>query len=65
MHLKDNVATSNGGSLYNNGTMTLDLWSADWKIAAGHRIGVAQHGHHLAHDGVVVAALERAERLVP
>jgi uncharacterized protein len=26
--------------IYGNGPVGLDLWSADWKIAAGHRIGV-------------------------
>jgi predicted acyl esterase len=26
--------------IYGNGPLELDLWSADWKIAPGHRIGV-------------------------
>ncbi len=29
-----------GHLIYNNGEVPLDLWSADWKIAAGHRIGI-------------------------
>jgi uncharacterized protein len=28
------------GSLVKDGKLSLDLWSADWKLAAGHRIGV-------------------------
>jgi hypothetical protein len=28
------------GSLLKDGHLSLDLWSADWKVAAGHRIGV-------------------------
>jgi hypothetical protein len=29
-----------GHLIYTSGQVPLDLWSADWKIPAGHRIGV-------------------------
>jgi predicted acyl esterase len=32
--------TRQGHLLPRNGAYTLDLWSADWKIPAGHRVGV-------------------------
>ena len=34
------LITRQGHLVRNNGTLTLDLWSADWKLPAGHRIGV-------------------------
>ena len=37
---KGPLITRQGHMIRNNGTLTLDLWSADWKIPAGHRIGV-------------------------
>ncbi len=39
--------------IYGNGQIPLDLWSADWKIPAGHRIGIkvtdANTDHWLLH----------------
>ena len=34
------LITRQGHMVYASGRLTLDLWSADWKIPAGHRIGV-------------------------
>src|SRR4051794_24843108 len=34
------LITRQGHLIRQNGTIDLDLWSADWKIPAGHRIGV-------------------------
>lgn len=34
------LITRQGHLVRNSGTVDLDLWSADWKVAAGHRIGV-------------------------
>ena len=34
------LITRQGHMIYNSGDVPLDLWSADWKIAAGHRIGI-------------------------
>jgi uncharacterized protein len=34
------LITRQGHLIYTSGPVTLDLWSADWKIAAGHRIAV-------------------------
>jgi hypothetical protein len=34
------LITRQGHMIYESGQITLDLWSADWKIPAGHRIGV-------------------------
>jgi uncharacterized protein len=34
------LITRQGHLLRSSGPVTLDLWSADWKIPAGHRIGV-------------------------
>ena len=34
------LITRQGHMIYTNGEVPLDLWSADWKIPAGHRIGV-------------------------
>ena len=34
------LITRQGHMIYNNGEIPLDLWSADWKISAGHRIAV-------------------------
>jgi predicted acyl esterase len=34
------LITRQGHMIYNNGEVPLNLWSADWKILAGHRIGV-------------------------
>ena len=34
------LITRQGHMIYGNGQIPLDLWSADWKIPAGHRIGV-------------------------
>jgi hypothetical protein len=34
------LITRQGFLARNSGAHTLDLWSADWKIAAGHRIAV-------------------------
>ena len=34
------LITRQGHLVRGDGTLTLDLWSADWKIAKGHRIGV-------------------------
>jgi putative CocE/NonD family hydrolase len=34
------VITRQGHLIRQDGKVTLDLWSADWKLAAGHRIGV-------------------------
>jgi len=34
------LITRQGHLIYENGRIPLDLWSADWKIAAGHRIGI-------------------------
>jgi hypothetical protein len=34
------LITRQGHMIYGNGEIPLDLWSADWKIRAGHRIGV-------------------------
>ncbi len=38
--LEGPLVTRQGHLIRENGTLTLDLWSADWKIAPGHRIGV-------------------------
>ena len=37
---KGPLITRQGHLIRNNGELRLDLWSADWKIAKGHRIGV-------------------------
>jgi uncharacterized protein len=34
------LITRQGHLIRSSGSITLDLWSADWKLAAGHRIGV-------------------------
>jgi predicted acyl esterase len=34
------LITRQGHMIYNNGEVPLTLWSADWKVLAGHRIGV-------------------------
>jgi uncharacterized protein len=34
------LITRQGHLIRSNGPITLDLWSADWKLAAGHRIAV-------------------------
>jgi hypothetical protein len=34
------LITRQGHMIYGSGQIPLDLWSADWKIPAGHRIGV-------------------------
>jgi predicted acyl esterase len=34
------LITRQGHLIRSSGPITLDLWSADWKLAAGHRIGV-------------------------
>ncbi len=34
------LITRQGYLIRKSGPITLDLWSADWKLAAGHRIGV-------------------------
>ena len=34
------LITRQGHMIYTSGEVPLDLWSADWKIPAGHRIGV-------------------------
>ena len=34
------LITRQGHLIRKSGTIDLDLWSADWKIPAGHRIGV-------------------------
>jgi predicted acyl esterase len=34
------LITRQGHLIRSSGPVTLDLWSADWKLAAGHRIGV-------------------------
>ena len=34
------LITRQGHMIYASGEVPLDLWSADWKIPAGHRIGV-------------------------
>jgi hypothetical protein len=34
------LITRQGYLIRSSGPITLDLWSADWKLAAGHRIGV-------------------------
>jgi predicted acyl esterase len=34
------LITRQGHMVYSSGRLTLDLWSADWKLPAGHRIGV-------------------------
>src|SRR5215208_2575628 len=34
------LITRQGHMIYSSGKIPLDLWSADWKIPAGHRIGV-------------------------
>jgi hypothetical protein len=34
------LITRQGHMIYGNGQIPLDLWSADWKVAAGHRIGI-------------------------
>ena len=34
------LITRQGHLIRSSGEMTLDLWSADWKLPAGHRIGV-------------------------
>jgi predicted acyl esterase len=34
------LITRQGHLIRRNGTIDMDLWSADWKIAAGHRIGI-------------------------
>jgi len=34
------LITRQGHMVHTSGRLTLDLWSADWKIPAGHRIGV-------------------------
>ena len=34
------LVTRQGHMVYSSGRIRLDLWSADWKIPAGHRIGV-------------------------
>jgi uncharacterized protein len=34
------LITRQGHMIHNSGQIPLDLWSADWKIAAGHRIAV-------------------------
>ncbi len=34
------MVTRQGHLVRNDGKLTLDLWSADWKVAKGHRIGV-------------------------
>jgi uncharacterized protein len=34
------LITRQGHMVHTSGQITLDLWSADWKIPAGHRIGV-------------------------
>ncbi len=34
------LVTRQGHLVRQDGTLTLDLWSADWKVAKGHRIGV-------------------------
>lgn len=34
------LITRQAHMIYTNGPVDLDLWSADWKIPAGHRIGV-------------------------
>jgi uncharacterized protein len=34
------LITRQGHMIHNNGELRLDLWSADWKIPAGHRIAV-------------------------
>jgi predicted acyl esterase len=34
------LITRQGHMIYGNGAVPLKLWSADWKILAGHRIGV-------------------------
>ena len=34
------LITRQGHLIRAGGLVTLDLWSADWKLAAGHRIGV-------------------------
>ena len=37
---KGPLITRQASLIRNNGAITLDLWSADWKIPAGHRIAV-------------------------
>jgi predicted acyl esterase len=34
------LITRQGHMIYGSGQIPLDLWSADWKIPAGHRIGI-------------------------